>query len=195
VTPLTAKGAESPSCGCRAAGSRQGSGLAALAALALGLFWRRRGSLLLLASLGPLGCGNTADAPTSPQPDDGSECSGDFDTFEPGMTTQALPGDITVELTRADPSPPVVRRDNVWWLKLTDADGNALSGAEVVASPYMPKHQHGSAEVVVEEQGEGEYQLSPIELIMPGVWEIPLSVTPAGGVASETTFRFCIAER
>ncbi len=111
------------------------------------------------------------------------------------MTKLAAPGDITVELSDADPSPPVVRRDNIWWLKLTDADGNAVSGAEVVASPYMPKHQHGSAEVVVEEQGEGKYQLSPIELIMPGVWEIPLSVTPADSATSETTFRFCIAER
>jgi hypothetical protein len=59
----------------------------------------------------------------------------------------------------------------------------------------MPKHQHGSAEVVVEEQGDGKYQLSPIELIMPGVWEVPLRVTPVDGAASETTFRFCIAER
>ena len=195
VTPPAAQGADSSGCGCRAARSEQGSGPAALALLAIGLFWRRRGWLQLLASLTLLGCGNKPDAPSSSTPDDASECSGDFDTFEPGMTTQASPGDITVELARADPSPPVVRRDNVWWLKLTDADGNAISGAEVVASPYMPKHQHGSAEVVVEEQGEGEYQLSPIELIMPGVWEIPLSVTPAGGVASETLFRLCIAER
>lgn len=177
---------------------------AALALLGRGLGRHRRRALLLpalpalLASLAPLGCGNKAEAASTAAagaPGEPTDCSGDFDTFEPGMTTEAIPGDITVELARAEPSPPVVRRDNVWWLKLTDADGNVLSGAEVVASPYMPKHQHGSAEVVVEDRGEGEYQLSPIELVMPGVWEIPLSVTPAGGVASTTTFRFCIAER
>jgi hypothetical protein len=64
-----------------------------------------------------------------------------------------------------------------------------------MVTPYMPKHQHGSAEVVVSELGDGEYELAPIELVMPGVWEIPVSVTPSDGLASETTFRFCIAER
>lgn len=163
-----------------------------------GRAWCRHGALFALASLALLGCGTKADATSSGaggSPAESTECTGDFDRFEPGMTTQATPGNITVELARADPSPPVVRRDNVWWLKLTDADGNAVSGAELVASPYMPKHQHGSAEVVVEDEGEGQYQLSPIELVMPGVWEIPLSVTPAGGAASTAMFRFCIAER
>jgi len=163
---------------------------------------RQRGQLLLVASLVVLGCGNKADG-GSATPEGGagatatesSECSGDFDAFDPGMTKTAMPGNIMVKLARAEPSPPIVRLDNVWWLELADADGNALSGAKLVASPYMPKHQHGSAEVVVVDHGEGEYQLSPIELIMPGVWEIPLSVTPAGDVVSKTTFRFCIAER
>jgi MYXO-CTERM domain-containing protein len=182
-------------CGCHAAGSSHTPGLAALALLGLGLVWRRRGAALLLSALTLAGCGSKNDAPAPATSDDGEECTGDFDTFEPGMSKRALPGNITVELTEAAPSPPVVRSDNTWWLKLTDADGAAVSGAQLVASPYMPKHQHGSAEVVVEEQSEGAYQLSPIELIMPGVWEIPLSVTPAGEAASETTFRFCIAER
>ena len=196
VTPPSSLSGESTGCGGRAARSSDCSGLAALGLLALGLVGRRRGAWLLLASLAQLGCGNKADASSSATAGDGSDCGGDFDTFAPGMSTQASPGDITVELTRAEPSPPVVRRDNVWWLKLTDPDGSALTGAQIVASPYMPKHQHGSAEVVVDEQGDGEYQLSPIELIMPGVWEIPLFITPAGGgVASETMFRFCIAER
>ncbi len=196
VTPKVASNeAETSGCGCRAAGSAPTSGLATVALVALGLLARRRGALLLLSALALFGCGNNGDTPRAATPDDGTDCSGDFDKFEPGMTIEALPGMLTVELARADPSPPVVRSENVWWLKLSDADGTALSGAEVVASPYMPKHQHGSAEVVVEEQGEGEYRLSPIELIMPGVWEVPLSITPAGGVASEAIFRFCIAER
>ncbi len=148
----------------------------------------------MLSAVALVGCSNGGDAATS-SANDGTDCGSDFDPFEPGMSTKALPGKITVELTRADPSPPVVRGDNVWWLHLTDAAGNLLSGAEIVASPYMPKHQHGSAEVVVEERGEGEYRLSPVELSMPGVWEIPLSVTPGGGVASEAIFRFCIAEQ
>ncbi len=160
----------------------------------LGLVRRRGSWLLLLSALAVVGCSNDGSAATS-STDDDSDCGGSFDPFEPGVSAKALPGQITVELTRAAPSPPVVRSDNVWWLQLTDVDEDLLLGAEVVASPYMPKHQHGSAAVVVEEQGEGEYRLSPVELTMPGVWEIPLSVTPAGGVTSEAIFRFCIAEQ
>jgi YtkA-like len=155
----------------------------------------RRGLSILLAALALAGCSRKTAAGSPAASDDGSECSGDFDAFEPGMTKQTASGAITVELKDAEPSPPVVRSDNVWWLELTDADGAPLTGAEIVASPYMPKHQHGSAEVVVDEQGEGAYRLSPIELVMPGVWEIPVSLTLPDGTAGEVTFRFCIAER
>jgi hypothetical protein len=140
-----------------------------------------------------LGCGNgSGDQHDHGTP--GSECAGDFDTYEAGMTRQADPGEVSVVLEESDPAPPVVRRDNTWWLRLSDAQGEAVLGAQLLVTPYMPKHQHGSAEVVVVELGEGRYKLSPIELIMPGVWEIAVSITTAQGDTSETTFRFCIAE-
>ena len=151
-----------------------------------------RSFLTLLLLLG--GCAD-ATPDGSDAPADGSECTGDFDTYQAGMTRQAEPGPVTVELARSEPAPPVVRSDNVWWLRLSDEAGEPVLGAELLVTPYMPKHQHGSAEVVVEELGDGEYKLSPIELVMPGVWEIPVSITPADGDTSEVTFRFCIAER
>ena len=141
-----------------------------------------------------LGCGHDPSEP-HPHSSDDSECSGDFDTYEAGMTRQAIPGELTVELVESEPAPPAVRNDNVWWLRLSDSEGEPVLGAELQVTPYMPKHQHGSAEVVIEELGEGQYRLSPIELIMPGVWEIPVSITPPEGETSEMTFRFCIAER
>ena len=154
--------------------------------------WLLRCLAPLLPGLLLLGCGHETDHGTHLEPD--SECTGDFDTYEAGMSRQAEPGAVTVELEESDPAPPVVRKDNVWWLRLSDADGEPLLNAELLVTPYMPKHQHGSAEVVVEELGDGRYKLSPIELIMPGVWEIPVSITPPDGETSEMTFRFCIAE-
>lgn len=147
-----------------------------------------------LMGLALLSCGSH-DAEHEAHPGDASECVGDFDTYEAGMSREAEPGEITVELLESQPAPPAVRKDNVWRLRLSDREGLPVLGAELLVTPYMPKHQHGSAEVVVEELGEGEYRLSPLELIMPGVWEIPLSITPPDGETSEMIFRFCIAER
>jgi hypothetical protein len=141
---------------------------------------------------GLAGCSNSEQPQTSPED---PECSGDFDPFEVGLSKRAAPDPLSIELVSAEPSPPAVRTDNVWRLRLTDADGAAVTGAELTATPYMPAHQHGSAEVLVTELGEGEYELSPIELIMPGVWEIPITVSTLDGTSSEATFRFCIAER
>ena len=69
-----------------------------------------------------------------------------------------------------------------------------IADAVVHATPYMPAHTHGSAEVVVEEQGNGEYRLEPVVLNMPGVWEIAIDVTPPGGESSEALFTFCVPE-
>lgn len=159
------------------------------------MLWTRCDLALLLGALSALGCDGKpgAAAPTS-EPTQG-ECQGDYDDFEPGMSKLAEPAGVAIELLVAEPSPPVVRDDNTWTLKLNDAEGAPLLGAELLVSPYMPKHQHGSAEVLVRELGEGEYRLSRIELIMPGVWEIPISVTPHDGESSETEFRLCIAEQ
>jgi hypothetical protein len=140
---------------------------------------------------GLTGCGNSEQP--DPPPGD-AECSGDFDQFEVGMSKRASPEPLRIELVSAEPSPPAVRTDNAWRLRVADADGAMVTGAELVVSPYMPAHQHGSAEVIVTELGEGQYELSPIELIMPGVWEIPVAVSTLEGTSSEATFRFCIAE-
>ena len=141
--------------------------------------------------LGLASCTDSAE----PETESAAECRGDFDRFETGLTKRAAPQPLGIELTAAEPAPPAVRSDNAWRLRVTDEAGVAVTEAELFATPYMPEHQHGSAEVVVSELGDGLYRLSPIELVMPGVWEIPVSVTPPAGETSEATFRFCIAER
>lgn len=155
---------------------------------------RRGGAFVALAVVALFGCSNQQGDHGSGSPET-SECSGEFDSYEPGMSRQAEPGELTVELVESQPAPPSVSKDSAWWLRLSDADGAPLLGAELLVTPFMPAHQHGSAEVVVEALADGEYKLSPIELSMPGVWEIPVSITPPDGETSETTFRFCLAER
>jgi hypothetical protein len=151
------------------------------------------GVLGLLSLLALLGCSQAGGSSERGNSDD--QCSGNFDELALGLEKTAEPAGLTIGLYEADPLPPAVRNDNVWRVVVRDASGQPVTGAEIVATPFMPKHQHAAAQVVVEDLDEGRYELSPIELIMPGVWEIPIDVTPPGSDASSASFRFCIAER
>lgn len=103
------------------------------------------------------------------------------------------PGGVQVTLASATPAPPG-RDDNTWVVQLAQG-GTPLAGATVKVVPFMPDHRHGtSVPVVVTESTEaiGQYELSPINLWMPGLWEITIEVTPQGGTRDEVVFRFCI---
>lgn len=161
--------------------------------------WTRCDCALLVSALSFAACGgaepgkgsaaNREQAPTEPS------CRGDYDAFELGMSKLTEPDQIAIALEAAEPAPPAVRDDNVWTLRLRDAAGDPLTGAELRVSPYMPAHQHGSAEVVVDELGDGGYRLSAIQLVMPGVWEMPIVVSPLQGAPSKAEFRLCIVEQ
>lgn len=153
---------------------------------------------LLAAGAALVACSDDGGAPSDPS-NAGSagaasaSCSGEFDEYAPGMSKPASPGSLTLRLEDANPAPPGFGT-NVWTLLVLDENEDPVTGALVHATPYMPAHTHGSAEVVVEEQGDGEYHLEPVVLNMPGVWEIAIDVTPPGGESSEALFTFCVPE-
>ena len=112
--------------------------------------------------------------------------------FLAGMQKQA-PGGTLVALTSAMPAPPG-RDDNTWAVAVSKS-GAALAGATVKVTPFMPDHRHGTSVPVVvtpDPATPGHYELSPINLWMPGLWEITIDVTPAGGMRDSVVFRFCI---
>lgn len=102
------------------------------------------------------------------------------------------PGGVTVRIQSSDPAPPA-RGDNAWVLEL-EAAAAPLTGAAVEVVPFMPDHQHGSPITVDVEPGAtaGEYDAAPVNLWMPGLWEIEVETTPAGGNADLVVFRFCV---
>ncbi|HVV86196.1 MAG TPA: FixH family protein [Kofleriaceae bacterium] len=139
-----------------------------------------------------------AGACSSPSDDDSSgatyNCEADTrdEQFLAGMQKEG-PGGVQVTLAAAMPAPPG-RDDNTWDVDLAMA-GAPLTGAAVKVTPYMPDHRHGtSVQVVVTPDPDvpGRYELSPINLWMPGLWEITIDVTPAGGTRDSVVFRFCI---
>jgi len=99
----------------------------------------------------------------------------------------------TVEFVEALPAPPE-RGDNTWRVRVTDPAGEGMPDLAMAVTPFMPDHQHGTTVEVVVTQGTtaGEYVLAPVNLFMPGLWEVTLAMTTEDGTEDEVVFRFCV---
>jgi len=137
-------------------------------------------------------CGGGSEDPGDDQAPVNCEDSG-ADMFTAGMTKPGMNGQLQFQLVSSTPAPPA-RDDNTWVVKVLDGQNAAVAGANVVASPYMPLHRHFGIpkEVTGTDLGEGRYELDPVNLWMPGVWEITVEATPAGGTKDLAVFSFCI---
>lgn len=144
---------------------------------------------------GAAACGGGDDTPADP--DAGYNCTIEMrdEAFAAGMEKVGDKG-ITFRLVSSDPTPPA-RGDNAWVLEL-EQTGAALDGADVSITTYMPDHGHnGSIDAVASPDPavSGRYEIDNVNMWMPGLWEITVKATPAGGAAADTdqvVFRFCI---
>lgn len=110
-----------------------------------------------------------------------------------GLKSTSEDGAVTITFVDADPAPPA-KGNNIWTVKITGKDGKPLSGATIETTSYMPDHAHTSPiKPTATEKDPGTYEVTPVNLFMPGVWEVTLDVTPAGGSAEAVKFTFCIA--
>jgi hypothetical protein len=133
------------------------------------------------------------------EPDAGYNCEVEQrdEEFVAGMSKTGELG-IQFTLVSSNPAPPA-RNDNTWILELHDSGGAPLEGATVDAKPFMPDHNHGTSidvEVTPVDGMPGQYQLAPVNMFMPGVWETTIRATPAGGSQAErdsVVFTFCIS--
>ncbi len=149
----------------------------------------------LLAGLLLAGCGGDDAAEL---PDAGFNCEIDQrdEEFTAGMEKVGAAG-MTIRLVSSSPSPPS-RYENDWVVEVVDAAGAPLAGAELEIKMFMPDHGHfSSIPVVITEDAAtpGRYQANP-NLFMPGIWEITVRATPAGGAVvdrDEALFTFCVA--
>lgn len=111
--------------------------------------------------------------------------------YAPSLTASGSLG-TTVTLVRSVPGPPVVG-NNVWELLVEDEAGQAVVGAEVAVTPFMPDHRHGSPlAVVVTERGDGYYRAKPLNFSMPGYWNTRVQVTTSAW-QDTAAFKLCMA--
>lgn len=150
----------------------------------------RRVDIALALLLAPLAaCG-------SDTPDDevvNCDLETDKDEFVVGLTKAGEQGVFDFSLLSFTPAPPAAG-ENAWSLEVMSSGATAapVTGAVMDVIPFMPKHQHGPGEDPVIAPGvDGTYDVSKINLWMPGIWEVTIEAT-SGGQTDQAVFRTCI---
>lgn len=100
---------------------------------------------------------------------------------------------LKIALLEATPSPPA-KDDNTWRIQVLGDDDAPLAGMTVTATPFMPDHGHGTPinAGVTELSVTGEYEATPVNLWMPGLWETTIEVSDGTDITDSVTFSFCI---
>ena len=153
-------------------------------------------TIAALLTLAATGCGGDDDgaADNAADADAGIGCLEDprAETFTADMEHQGRDGLLTFVIEAGDPAPPA-KGNNTWTVKVVDGAGAPVGGATVTASPFMPDHGHPTSVVpqVTEGEGEGEYNISPLYLFMPGLWEITIQAV-SGDTTDSAKFSFCV---
>lgn len=169
---------------------------------------RRRGSATILASIALLaaalatGCGPAettggAGGQSSSSTGIATEpaCAKDprVVSYAVGVEAKATDGALSVHFMDANPAPPA-KGNNTWMVQLLDGNGKPVNGATIVTKGFMPDHGHGtSVKPQATAKGQdGTYEITPVTLFMPGVWQITFTVTTTDGMADSAVVTFCV---
>lgn len=147
---------------------------------------------LLVLSLAA--CGGSG----SSTPDAADDCTNDprAETFFAGIDHHGDASSLDFVIVSADPAPPA-RPNNTWVLQVNGMSAGVVgapqTGVAMAVTPFMPDHQHGTPIPVniTTMPTAGQYQLSPINTWMPGLWTVTIQAQ-SGSVSDQTTFSFCI---
>ena len=140
-----------------------------------------------------------------PDADEALACmtSGRGDTFAVGLNHTGVNAAYKFELKSAIPATPD-RTDRGTWVIAISWEANpsqAITGAMLTVSPFMPDHQHGPGDYTpkVEElhlldpsAPPGQYQISDINTWMPGYWEITIDAKTPNNVEDSAVFKVCV---
>lgn len=118
------------------------------------------------------------------------------DTFVVGLAKPGMNNMLEFKMLSATPAPPA-RGNNTWVVEVGIMQSGVVTGplenATFDVVPFMPAHQHGTG-VPVEITAmstPGQYELSPVNLWMQGVWETTIRAT-AGTTSDTAMFEFCV---
>ncbi len=124
------------------------------------------------------------------------DCGQPGEIYAAGMSKEGSEGKYRFALLTSEPGPPE-KHENVWTIAITDnATEEPVTGAMVMARPWMTEHEHGSSpeHFAFEESADapGTYSVT-LDLFMGGLWEVFVTVGPMGEEPmDEASFMFCI---
>jgi YtkA-like protein len=109
-----------------------------------------------------------------------------------GVEAKTKDGALSVHFLDASPAPPA-KGYNTWTVQVLDGKGAPVNGATIVTKGFMPDHNHGTSTTpkVTAKGQDGTYEITPMVLFMPGVWQITFAVTTSGGVTDSAMVTFC----
>jgi hypothetical protein len=155
-----------------------------------------RPSGLLPAATLILGC--ASDGPGNPDTTEGDAamCGGRGDPFHVGLVKTSS-GGFSFEMLELVPAPPIISQaepGNTWTIAVSDASGEPLTGASMMVNTFMPDHKHPGPSSVGIQQQPGVYRIEGLLLPMPALYEVSVTVRPAGASEDEdVSYSICIS--
>lgn len=146
---------------------------------------------IALLTLPVAACGDDGDH--GGHADGGHDCTTETraDTYVAGLEKVSPTVGYKVRLMDSVPAPPQ-KGDNTWMIQVVDSGDAPVTGADVEVTPFMPDHGHGTPITTdVTEMTGGNYEGKPVNLWMPGLWEVTVEVTKDAQM-DEVVFSFCI---
>lgn len=164
------------------------------------LFMSRCSAIVLLMAGALAGCSEQASAGANPadaaaSTDAPTNSCGGKGAFVIPSTARTPGGEFSVTLTEANPR-EFALGDSDWTLHVDGADGKPAPGLTFKVVPWMTEHNHGAVKaVVVTDLGDGDYEAKPINVNMPGIWDVRVEFPSDGGTALRAVLSFCANAR
>jgi hypothetical protein len=90
---------------------------------------------------------------------------------------------------RTSPQPPARGTNEVQLTIRSMADGMPVDGLHVAVKPWMPAMNHGTSLLPsVTPLGGGKYLITDLDLFMPGLWQLRLTITGASADQASPAF-------
>jgi hypothetical protein len=117
---------------------------------------------LVIGSFCALGCGSGGNGPVA--------------SFSGPPVANAMTDAGTYAIAARTSPNPIARGINALELTITDTTGAPKDGLAISAVTWMPAMGHGASVVpTVTPKGGGVYDLTDVDLFMPGRWEVRLT--------------------